>query len=70
MYFLANYYAEFNYTPIPRQVSLGVNSRAAWNASIGNASDLDPSVEMSVQLNNTNNIWEGPIYIGTPPQHL
>jgi len=68
-YFLASYYATFDYGA--EQVSFGVNSRNSyWNATIGNASDLEPSVEVSVQLNNTNNNWEGPIYIGTPPQHL
>ena len=67
MYFLASYYAEFNYAAIPRQVSLGVNSRAAWTAGIGNASDLTPISNFTVSLNNTlNTLITGPVYVGTP----
>jgi len=68
-YFLASYYASFDYDAM--QMQLGLNARQGlWNASIGNSSDLEPSVEFSIQLNNTDNNWEGPLYIGTPPQYL
>jgi len=70
MYFLASYYAEFNYAPIPRQVSLGVNSRAAWTAGIGNAADLDPSYSFTVSLINNENTWLGYFFVGTPQQSL
>ena len=66
MYFLASYYAEFNYAPIPRQVSLGVNSRAAWTAGIGNAKNLRPTNNFTVGLSSDMNRLTGQIYIGTP----
>ena len=63
-YFLDSYYAQFNYTDM--QVSLGVNSKAAWTASIGKAGNLVPTTNFTVKLNNTLNTWQGPLYIGTP----
>jgi hypothetical protein len=65
-YFLANYYTVFDYYHYT--VSFAVNSRAAWNASIGNAADLTPSDNFTVELINSNNSWTGPLYVGTPQQ--
>ena len=50
------------------QVDLGVNTRGAWTAGIGNAADLTPSDNFTVELFNYNNSWTGPIYVGTPKQ--
>ena len=41
-YFMANFYAEFDYDQL--QVGLGINTFAAWNSSsIGNQTDIDPA---------------------------
>ena len=52
------------------QVSLGISNGGAWTAGIGNAADLTPSRNFTVELNNTLNEWTGPIYVGTPKQLL
>ena len=64
-YFLVNFYAELDYSN--EKVSFAVNNRAAWTtAGIGNASDLTPTTNFTVELINSNNTWTGPLYVGTP----
>ena len=47
-------------------VSLGVNKFATWTPYVTDASDLIPGSNFTVELNNTLNRWQGPLYIGTP----
>ena len=47
-------------------VGLAVNSVANWTPGIGNASDLIPTTNFTVELNNTLNKITGPLYAGTP----
>lgn len=65
-YFLANFYAEFDYSNATMAFSTNVNLGPAWVPKIEDVSLID----FPVTLTNTDNSWTGSLNLGQPQQNL